>query len=229
MLIRDKLFELRDESYAQFQAKLTPTVSPELFIGVRVPLLRKFAKQCEKEMDVDDFLQELPHKYYDENLLHAILLANRKDFASCMEMVEAFVPYIDNWAVCDTLVPKVFAKNKPVLLQKTYEWCGSFEEYTCRFGLRMLMCFFLDEDFKPEYLKMPATINSEAYYVNMMIAWYYAEALAKHWEETIPYLENDKLGIWVHNKTIQKAIESYRITDEQKNYLRSLRRKAKKS
>lgn len=221
--MQEKLFELRDEDYAAFQSKLTPNVSPELFIGVRVPEVRKLAKAIKKQPETEKFLNKLPHKYYDENMLHGVLLSEMKDYESCVEKVEAFLPYVDNWAVCDIMSPKVFKKHKEELLVKIREWVSSKHTYTCRFGMEMLMSFYLDEDFKPEYLEIPAAVHSDEYYVNMMSAWFFATALAKQWEETIPYLEERKLDVWVHNKTIQKARESYRITKEQKEYLQTLK------
>lgn len=229
MNITERLFALKDDKYGDFQSKLTPNLKREAFIGIRVPVLRKFAKELYKNeaAEVDLFLNTLPHKYFDENMLHALLLSEMKDFNSCMERVEAFLPYIDNWAVCDIPNPKVFAKNNEELLKKIKEWISSPHTYTCRFGIGVLMSGYLDEDFKEEYLKLPAQVHSDEYYVNMMIAWFFATALAKQWQATIPYIENNILDIWVHNKTIQKAIESYRITDSQKDYLRSLKIKNK--
>lgn len=219
----DQLFELRDEKYAAFQAKLTPGIAQEKFIGVRVPQLRNFAKSFAKDPAHEIFLQTLPHEYYDENMLHALLLSQIKDYDACIEQVERFLPYVDNWAVCDIMSPKVFAKHKSVFLAKIREWSASPETYTCRFGLEMLMSFYLDADFRPEYLDIAAAARSDEYYVKMMVAWFFATALAKQWTATIPYIENRVLAPWTHNKTIQKSIESYRITDEQKTYLRGLR------
>lgn len=221
--IQTKLFELSDEKYADFQAKLTPTVDRELFIGVRVPELRKLAKVLMKEPDHEAFINELPHKYYDENVLHGMMISEIKDFGQCIEAVDRFLPYVDNWAVCDTMSPKVFKKHKEELMEKIVEWSASDKTYTCRFGMGMLMKYFLDEDFSPEYLEIPAKVVSEEYYVNMMIAWFFATALAKQWDASIPYIEERRLSDWVHRKTIQKACESYRVTDEQKAYLRSLK------
>ena len=221
--IEKLLFELRDEEYAQFQAKLTPSVDPELFIGVRVPEVRKLAKQLKNDPMVDAFLKELPHKYYDENMLHGLLISEIKDYDKAVEETDIFLPYVDNWAVCDIMSPKVFKKHKTELIEKIREWSGSGETYTIRFGIEMLMSHYLDDDFRAEYLEIPAAIRSEEYYVNMMIAWFFATALAKQWDSTIPYVENNRLDKWTHNKTIQKAIESYRITDEQKAYLRTLK------
>lgn len=224
MNIQEELFALRDEEYAVFQQKLIPGVPAERIIGVRVPELRKLAKRYYKDSEHRQFLKALPHGYYDEDLLHALLIAEEKDFARCLEETEAFLPFIDNWAVCDIFSPKVFAKHKEELLQHIRIWAKSEKTYTCRFGIGMLMQHFLDADFDAAYLEIPATVQSEEYYVNMMLAWFFATALAKQWEATIPYLENKRLARWTHNKTIQKARESYRITAEQKNYLQSLKR-----
>ena len=224
MIIQEKLFELQDQAYAAFQSKLTPNIPAELFIGVRVPAARKLAKEYIKNPEHLDFMKALPHHYYDENMLHGLLISEIKDYDACIFETDQFLPYVDNWAVCDIMSPKVFKKHKKELIEKIYEWSASDLTYTCRFGLEMLMSHFLDEDFKPEYLEIPVAVISEEYYINMMIAWFFATALAKQWDETIPYLERHKLGIWVHNKTIQKARESYRITTEQKEYLKILKR-----
>lgn len=221
--IENKLFALRDEKYAEFQAKLTPSVDPELFIGVRVPDVRKLAKQLKNTPEADEFIKELPHKYYDENMLHGILISEIKDFDRAITETDRFLPYIDNWAVCDIMSPKIFKKHKVELLEKIKEWVKTDDTYTIRFGMEMLMSHYLDEDFMPQYLEIPASVKSEEYYVKMMVAWFFATALAKQWDETIPYIENNRLNKWEHNKSIQKAIESYRITDEQKSYLRTLK------
>lgn len=218
-----RLFELRDVEYASFQAKLTPTVPFELFIGVRVPKVRLLARELLKNPGYETFLEELPHKYYDENMLHGLLISGISDFDKCVSLVDKFLPYVDNWAVCDIMSPKVFAKNKPRLLMKIREWASSDDVYTCRFGLEMLMSHFLDKDFDPSYLKIVVAARGDDYYVKMMVAWFFATALAKQWDASIPYIENRKLAAWTHNKTIQKAIESFRITDEQKKYLRTLK------
>lgn len=221
--IQERLFALQDTEYAAFQAKLTPTVPKDRFIGVRVPAVRKLAKELIRDPEIATFLAELPHKYYDENMLHGLLLSEIKDYDKCVEEVDKFLPYVDNWAVCDIMSPKVFKKHKEELPGKIREWSASSDTYTCRFGLEMLMSHYLDADFKKEYLDIPAAVKSDEYYINMMIAWFFATALAKQWESTIPYIEENKLDQWVHNKTIQKAVESYRITPEQKEYLRSLK------
>lgn len=224
--IQKKLFELQDKEYASFQSKLTPNIDPESFIGVRVPKCRKFAKDLFKSdaAEVTRFLCELPHQYYDENMLHGLLISEIKDFEQCLKYLEAFLPCVDNWAVCDIMSPKCFKKHKKELLPYIEIWTKSSEEYTIRFGLEMLMTHFLNDDFKPEYLNIAAAVRSDKYYVNMMIAWFFATALAKQWDSTIAYIEDDRLEVWVHNKTIQKARESNRIIAEQKLYLNNLKR-----
>lgn len=214
---------MQDKQYAAFQAKLAPGVPEDRFIGIRVPVLRKFAKEYAKEDNSKDFLSQLPHIYYDEDMLHALLISQMKDYNECVQQTDAFLPYIDNWAVCDIMSPKVFAKHKETLMDKIKEWSKSAHTYTCRFGLEMLMSHYLDKDFKAEYLQIPAQAKSDEYYVKMMVAWFFATALAKQWEAAIPYIEQKRLAIWTHNKTIQKAIESYRISPEQKAYLRTLK------
>lgn len=232
--IRAELYRLQDKEYGEFQKKLIPTVAPENIIGVRTPELRKLAKGLAKELAAEDkapaaaegireFLDDLPHKYFDENQLHAFILSEMKDYEKCMSRVEVFLPYVDNWATCDQMSPKVFRKHRQELIEKIREWIGSERVYTVRFGLGMLMEHFLDGDFAPEYLELAASVRSEEYYVNMMTAWYFATALAKQWDTTIPYIEGYRLDAWTHNKSIQKARESYRITPEQKEYLRGLK------
>lgn len=223
MKVQEMLFQLQDKKYRDFHSKLIPTIPRETVIGVRTPAVRKLAKEYAKDPESIAFLKELPHTYYDENILHALLVAEIKDYGTCVEEVERFLPYVDNWAVCDIFSPKVFVKNKDRLISKIREWAASEHPYTCRFGMEMLMTHFLDEDFKPEYLEIPAAVHSEEYYVNMMIAWFYATALAKQWDDTIGYIEEKRLAPWTHNKTIQKARESYRITPEQKEYLKILK------
>lgn len=221
--IISRLLSLRGPDNAAFQQKLTPGLDAEVFLGVRVPLLRKLAAELTKNGLREPFLDELPHFYYEENLLHSILLSREKDFRVCMERIEAFLPNIDNWAVCDTLRPKVFARHRAELLPAVKAWIRSSEAYTVRFGLDTLMSEYLDEDFSPELPELAASVESEEYYVRMMVAWYFATALAKQWDAVIPYMEQHRLCQWTHRKTIQKATESFRITEEQKSYLRSLR------
>ena len=224
MNIQEELFELQDISYGDFQAKLVPDIPRELFIGVRVPEVRKLAKRLAKEPEASKFLGELPHKYYDENILHALLISEMKDYSDCILEVDNFLPYVDNWAVCDILSPKIFKKNSTALLKKIKEWSASEKTYTCRFGIEMLMSYFLEDDFKSEYLEIPASVHSEEYYGRMMIAWFFATALAKQWDATIKYIEDHGLDAWTHNKAIQKARESRRVTPKQKEYLKSLKR-----
>ena len=221
--IRAELYHLQDIKYRDFQSKLIPTVSSDYFIGVRTPELRKLAKQVGKRDDVDTFLAELPHRSFDENQLHAFIISGMKDYTVCLESVDRFIPYIDYWATCDQMSPKVFRKHREDLLEPIRRWVEYGETYTIRFGIGMLMEHFLDEDFAPEYPEMVAAIRTEEYYVNMMVAWYFATALAKQYEAVLPFLEDHRLDTWTHNKTIRKAAESYRISPEQKEYLRSLK------
>ena len=223
--VQKQLFELQDIKYRDFHSKLMPETDKERVIGIRVPVLRKFAKEFAKTPEAEAFLQQLPHYYYEENNLHMMLITGIKDYPKCMEEVQRFLPYIDNWATCDFPEPKCFRKNKEAVLTEVKKWIKSSETYTIRYGIGMLMRLFLDEDFSPEYLEMAAGVQSQEYYVNMMIAWYFATALAKQWDATVPYIEQHKLSDWVHRKTIQKAVESYRITSEQKEYLKSFRQK----
>lgn len=222
-MIRERLFALQDEKYGDFQSKLIPGLPREQVIGIRMPAMKKLAKELVNGEETNDFLKQLPHTYYDENVLHALLIASIKDYDACMEALETFLPYIDNWAVCDCLSPKVFQKHKTELLEKIKLWIPSEHPYICRFGMGMLMRWFLDDDFCQEYLELPAAVRSEEYYVNMMTAWFFATALAKQWDAAIPYLEQKRLDPWTHNKTIQKARESYRITPGQKEYLKTLK------
>ena len=217
------LMEEQDMEYAQFHRRLVPTIEPESIIGVRTPILRKMAKQISKDSICQEFLNELPHKYYEENQLHGFIISEIKTFENCIEELEIFLPYINNWATCDQTSQKVFKKNKDRLLPYINKWISSDECYTVRFAIGMLMQHFLDDDFKPEYLEMVSQVKSEEYYVNMEIAWYMATALAKQWDFTIVYIEEKKMDKWVHNKTIQKARESNRITNEQKEYLNELK------
>ena len=222
--VLDKLFELKDEKYADFHSKLMPNIPREKIIGVKVPNMRKLTKEYSKSEESKLFLNNLPHKYYDENLLHGMLISEIKDYDKCINKLDKFLPFVDNWAVCDTISLKVFKNNKEKQIEKIKIWISSKTTYVCRFGILMLMKHFLDDDFKPEYLETVANVKSDEYYIKMMIAWFFATALSKHWDETIIYLEKEKLYIWVHNKTIQKARESYRITTQQKEYLKSLKR-----
>ncbi len=220
---QQRLFALQDLSYRDFQAKLIPTVDPETVIGIRTPALRKLARELAKGEDVQSFLDGLPHQYYDENNLHAFLIEQCQDFDRTVALLDAFLPYVDNWATCDLCSPKVFAKHLPELLPHIMRWTASNQTYTIRFGLEMLMRYYLDGAFQPAYLELAASLRSEEYYVNMMIAWFFATALAKQYDAALPYLAERRLEAWTHNKTIQKAVESNRISSEQKGYLKTLR------
>lgn len=221
--LQTQLFELQDLKYRDFQSNLMPGIDKNQVIGVRMPVLRKFEKQFVKTEEAKGFIRELPHQYYEENNLHMMMISQIKDYEQCLSEIERFLPYVNNWATCDMMVPKCFQKHKEELLPVIKKWIASGQTYTIRYGIGILMGIYLDEDFNPEYLELAANVKSEEYYVNMMIAWYLATALAKQWDAVIPYLEKRKLSPWVHKKTIQKAVESNRITDEQKTYLKSLR------
>lgn len=224
MEIINKLFELEDKKYAEFQCKLIPNIDRDKIIGVRVPKVRNLAKNYIKDEESKIFLNTLPHKFYDENMLHGLLISEIKDYDTCIKEIDKFLPYIDNWAVCDIMSPKIFKNNKDKLINKIKQWTKSKETYICRFGIDMLMSNYLDESFKKEYLEIPAKIQLDEYYVQMAIAWFFATALAKKWDETIPYIKQNKLEKFVHNKTIQKAKESFRISKEQKQLLNTLKK-----
>lgn len=223
--ILQQLFELQDLKYRDFHAKLVPGMDVNDIIGVRTPELRKLAKQLAKDERVGDFLAVLPHRYLDEMNLHGFIISELKDYNECLEEIERFLPYVNNWATCDLLSPKAFKqkKNRVRLIEDIKRWMASDEPFIIRFGIEMLMSFYLDEDFKPEYLKWVSDIRHEHYYVKMMVAWYFATALAKQWESTLPYIVESTLEKWTHNKAIQKAVDSYRITPEQKELLKSYR------
>lgn len=222
--IEKQLFALQDETYRSFQSKLMPDVPFETIIGVRTPELRKLAKQLAKVENIEEFLADLPHPYYDENNLHGFILSEWKDYDKTLFYLNKLLPYVDNWATCDLISPKSFRKNKEKLLPEIDAWLSSDKPFTIRFGIEMLMSHFLDEGFDVSYASKVSKVQNDEYYVNMMIAWYFATALAKQWDSIIPFLQNNTLSVWVHNKTIRKAIESYRITDEQKTFLRMLKR-----
>lgn len=222
-MFQERLFALQDTAYRDFQAKLIPTVDPETVIGVRTPALRKLARELAKREDIQPFLDELPHRYYDENNLHAFLIEQCGDFDRTIALLDAFLPFVDNWATCDLCSPKVFARHLPGLLPHIERWTASGRTYTIRFGLEMLMRYYLDGAFQPAYLDLAGSLRSEEYYVNMMIAWFFATALAKQYDAALPWLEQCRLKPWTHNKAIQKAVESRRITPEQKGYLKSLK------
>lgn len=222
MILYD-LMALADNTYKEFQASLIPTVDRDKIIGVRIPRLRAYAKKIAKTTEAEAFLNSLPHTYYDENNLHAFLCEQIRDLDEAFKKTEQFLPYIDNWATCDSFNPKVFAKYPEKLLTKIDEWLASPHEYTVRYAIKLLMTHFLDERFNEAYMKRIAKIRREEYYIKMMIAWYFATAFAKQYETSVKYLENKELDPWVHNKAIQKATESFRVTDEAKKYLKTLR------
>ncbi len=221
--IRNKLYDLCDEKYRDFQIPVIATVRADRVIGVRTPDLRKLAKEISKREDIGDFLSTLPHGYFDEDQLHAFVISGMKDYDECIRQLDRFLPYVDNWATCDQMSPKVFAKNRAALIPKINGWLASGHTYTVRFGIGMLMEHFLDDDFDVKYLKKVAAIRSDEYYVNMMIAWYFATALAKQYETALPFIEGHKMDAWTHNKAIQKCAESNRIRPEQKEYLKKLK------
>ena len=221
--IQRDLFAMQELAYGDFAAKLLPTLPRERVIGVRLPLVHKYAKQIRGTEQAAQFMKDLPHKYLEEDHLHAYLISQMRDADACFAALDAFLPCVDNWSVCDSLRPKILTCDRVALRAKIDAYMQSSHPYTVRFGIEMLMVYFLDENFSPDHLALVAGVQSEEYYVNMMIAWYFATALAKQWDATIPYLEERRLSAWVHRKTIQKAVESYRITDAQKAYLKGLR------
>ena len=221
--VREKLFQMQDLSYRDFHARLMPTVDKKSIIGVRTPELRKFAKEFSRTKEASEFIKVLPHEYYEENNLHGFLIEQIKDYEKCIEELDRFLPYVDNWATCDMCVPKVLKKYPLEMEVKIDEWMASGNTYTIRYGIGMLMRFYLDDNFRPEYLEKVADVVSEEYYVKMMVAWYFATALAKQYKAALPYIEEKRLEQWTHNKAIQKAVESRRITKEQKEYLKTLK------
>ncbi len=225
--IRSRFKEQQDIGYRELQIRTTPSVEASRIVGVRTPALRSLAKELGKREDVGEFLKILPHELFEEDQLHAFIISGYKDYGRAIDELERFLPYVDNWATCDQMSPKVFKKHRPELMEHIKKWIRSDKTYTVRFGVGMLMEHFLDEDFDVRYAEMVAELRSDEYYVNMMIAWYFATALAKQYDEILPFIREERLDVWTHNKTIQKAIESYRITPEQKEYLKTL--KIKKS
>lgn len=226
--ITERLFSLADEEYRQFQTPLLPTVAPERVIGVRTPILRKLAKELAGTDEAEAFLRDLPHTYYEENNLHAFLVEQIRDYDACIAAIDAFLPHVDNWSTCDGWSPKVLKKHPEELLVKIREWMASDAPYTVRFGIGMLQRYFLDERFDAAYLGWVAAVDREEYYVRMMVAWYFATALAKQYEAALPFIEKGRLPLWTHNKAIQKAVESYRVSAEQKAYLKTLKKTAAK-
>ena len=225
--IRRELAALQDLRYRELQIRTIPTVKPESIIGVRTPELRRMARELAGREGIDRFTGNLPHRFFEENQLHAFLISGMKDYQACVTELERFLPYVDNWATCDQMSPRVFRKHRPELMASIRKWIASAEPYTVRFGIGMLMEHYLDEDFDPACPEMAAAVRSDEYYVNMMTAWYFATALAKQYDAVLPYIERRRLDPWTHNKAIQKSVESFRITPEQKEYLRSLKVKRK--
>ena len=223
--LQKSLFEMQNIGYKSFHSKLMPTVSPDSIIGIPTPVLRKFAKEYSKTSESAEFLKNLPHRYYEENNLHAFLIQQIKDLENALDKTNTFLPYINNWATCDMFTPKVFKTNKPKILHEAYKWMESDHTYTVRYGIKILMDLFLDDDFSEEQMLKIATIKKDDYYIRMMVAWYFATALAKQYKYAIKILENNTLTIWTHNKTIQKAIESRRIDPATKQHLKTLKRK----
>jgi hypothetical protein len=223
MTVYEQLLKVKDDKYKEFQAKLVPNIDPDTILGVKTPEMRQIAKDIFNSKEKDAFLKDLPHKYYEENLVHFFIISMIKDFDECIREVETFLPYVDCWPVSDQATPRSFKKNHAKLLPYIKKWIKSKHLYTSRFGIRMLMNEFLGEEFKDEYAKLVASVKSDEYYLKMMVAWYFATALAKNYDETIKYIEERKLDDWVLKKTIQKAVESYRVTDEHKEYLKSFR------
>lgn len=222
--LHKKLYDFQDLKYRDMQIRIIPTVDPGSIIGVRTPELKTIAKEMLKSGDYTGLLKELPHSYFEENQLHAFILSGMKDFDECMAEMESFLPYIDNWATCDQMSPKIFKKHREELLEHIKVWVSSEKTYTVRFAVGMLMEHFLDDDYDPKYPEMVVALRSDEYYVNMMIAWYFATALAKQYESVLPFIEENRLDDWTHNKAIQKSVESRRITEEQKDYLKSLKK-----
>jgi len=213
----------KDQKHIDFVAKLIPNIDKNMILGIKTPVLRKYASEIYGSKDAEDFVHNLPHFYLEENNLHAFIIEKIPDFNTCLTETDRFLPYIDNWSTCDSMNPKVLKKNKSILKEKAVEWIKSSHTYTKRFGIRIFMSYFLDDDFSVEYPSIISDIKSDEYYINMMIAWYFATALSKRYNDILPYLLNGSLNSWTHNKTIQKAIESYRITPEQKKELKSLK------
>ena len=223
MTVYERLTGYGSDKYRDFQSKLVPNIPKETILGVKTPDMRRIAKEIKGTAEADAFLKELPHRYYEENLVHFFLIAMIKDFNECVEAVETFLPYVDCWPVCDQSSPKVFSKNHDQLLPLIRKWIGSEHVYTARFGLRMLMNEFLGADFRPEFLEWAASVRGEDYYIKMMVAWYFATALAKQYEATVVYIEDHRLEPWTHKKAIQKAVESFRVSDDHKEYLKTLK------
>ena len=225
---RTELNRLQDPKYRDLQIRLIPAVRPESILGVRTPELRRLAGKLLKREDCEIFLSALPHTFFEENQLHAFMISGMKGWNTCIASLEQFLPYVDNWATCDQMSPRVFAKHRQELLPYIRKWIVSGETYSVRFGIGMLMAHFLDSDFDAAYPEMVSAVRSDEYYVNMMIAWYFATALAKQYDAVLPFIEGFRLAPWTHNKAIQKSVESFRIPPDRKDYLKSLRVKEKR-
>ena len=225
--LREQLYSLKDEQYKSFQSKLIPSINPDTMIGVRTPRLKKIATAMVKEAKYQEFLKELPHAYFEENQIHGFIIAQIKDWKECVKEVNYFLPYVDNWATCDQLNPIVFKAYRSELLPEIFGWLKAKEEYTVRFGIKMLMDHFLEEDFSISYPTMVSRVVREEYYIRMMVAWYFATALAKQYHLILPFFTEKRLEVWVHNKALQKAVESQRISGKKKEYLKTLKRKSK--
>lgn len=227
--LTERLLALREDKNADFQYRILPTLRREDILGVRTPDIRRLAREYKGTAAAAEFMAQLPHRYFDENNLHGALIETLKDFDQCIAALDAFLPHVDNWATCDLMSPKILGKQKEKLLPNIRRWMDNPHVYTCRFGLEALMRWYLDEDFQPEYLQWAAAVPDGEYYLHMMVAWYFATALAKQYDAALPYLTGRKLSQKTHNKAIQKALESYRITPEQKDFLRGLKIKEKKA
>lgn len=221
--IIEDLKKYEDKEYLKFNSSLIPTLDKKNFIGVRIPIIRKLSKKYTKHKDINIFLNDLPHNFSEEDNLHALIICENKNYEQTIKELDKFLPYVNNWATCDLMNPKSFKNNIEALKKDILRWIKSNKCYTVRFGIEMIMTYFLGENYDASLMKRVSQITSEEYYINMMIAWYFATALAKNWKETIPYIKNHKLSVWVNNKSIQKAIESRRITKEQKDYLRNFK------
>ena len=221
--LQQQLFSMQDLKYRDFHSRLLPGIDKDTIIGIRTPVLRKFATQYSKTPEAEGFLRELPHYYYEENNLHMMMITSIRDYEQCFSQVCRFVSHINNWATCDLPIPKCFAAHRQELLPQIRKWIASGHTYEIRYGIGLLMRLYLDEDFSTEYLDLAASVHTDEYYINMMTAWYFATALAKQWDATFPYIEEYRLPRWVHQKAIQKAVESYRITPEQKARLKAFR------
>lgn len=224
MNITEQLFSLQDIKYREFHSRLMPNIDPERIIGIRIPELRKLAKELVNNGKAEAFIKNLPHYYYEENNLHSFIIEQIKDYDLLIKELDRFLPFVDNWATCDSLRPKAFNNNSDRLITDAFRWMSSSHEYTVRFGIEVMMLYYLDGNFKKDFPKRIAELESDKYYINMMIAWYFATALAKQWDAVIPFIENNQLSPWINNKTIQKAAESFRITPEQKKYLKAFKR-----